>query len=221
MTVEARVTATNKGGLSVEVNGIRGFMPVSQIDLYRVDDMEQYVNQKLLCMVAEVDPVGEPTPPLVTKEDLLGGDGTDTTVVPVVATAAEAPAASRTGPTRRHRLGRGGRAADVEVEPLPLAGLEAREISAWFGTHHVLDCVSLVMEPGQVTALIGPSGCGKSTFLRILNRMHEMIPVASLSGEVLLDGPRMCRRPAPETQQGPSTLTPRGLRWVPGYGRPW
>jgi small subunit ribosomal protein S1 len=56
MTVEARVTATNKGGLSVEVNGIRGFMPISQIDLYRVENPEQYVNQKLLCLVTEVNP---------------------------------------------------------------------------------------------------------------------------------------------------------------------
>lgn len=56
MTVEARVTATNKGGLSVDVNGIRGFMPISQIDLYRVDNPEQFVNQRLLCLVAEVDP---------------------------------------------------------------------------------------------------------------------------------------------------------------------
>jgi phosphate transport system ATP-binding protein len=39
-----------------------------------------------------------------------------------------------------------------------------------------------------VTALIGPSGCGKSTFLRILNRMHELVPGASLAGEVRLDG---------------------------------
>jgi phosphate transport system ATP-binding protein len=69
-----------------------------------------------------------------------------------------------------------------------LAGLEARSISAWFGTHHVLDRVTLDMSAGKVTALIGPSGCGKSTFLRILNRMHEMIPGASLAGEVLLDG---------------------------------
>jgi len=72
--------------------------------------------------------------------------------------------------------------------PDGLAGLEARSISAWFGTHHVLDRVSLHMRPGDVTALIGPSGCGKSTFLRILNRMHEMIPGASLAGEVRLDG---------------------------------
>jgi small subunit ribosomal protein S1 len=54
--VEARVTDVNKGGLSVDVNGIRGFLPISQIDLYRVEQPEQFVNQKLLCMVAEVNP---------------------------------------------------------------------------------------------------------------------------------------------------------------------
>src|SRR3979490_2733993 len=69
-----------------------------------------------------------------------------------------------------------------------LAGVGAREISAWFGHHYVLDRVSLSMPGGAVTALIGPSGCGKSTFLRILNRMHELIPRATLAGEILLDG---------------------------------
>ncbi|CAB4860586.1 unannotated protein [freshwater metagenome] len=68
------------------------------------------------------------------------------------------------------------------------SALEAREITAWFGTHKVLDRVSLTMPAGQVTALIGPSGCGKSTFLRTLNRMHELIPGSSFAGEVLLDG---------------------------------
>ncbi|MFF6956668.1 phosphate ABC transporter ATP-binding protein [Streptomyces sp. NPDC088197] len=68
------------------------------------------------------------------------------------------------------------------------ATLDARGISAWFGTHKVLDRVSLTMPAGRVTALIGPSGCGKSTFLRTLNRMHEMIPGAAMGGEVLLDG---------------------------------
>jgi len=68
------------------------------------------------------------------------------------------------------------------------AQLQAENISAWFGERKVLDRVSLTMEPGKVTALIGPSGCGKSTFLRILNRMHEMVPTASLAGEVRLDG---------------------------------
>ncbi|MFM7687257.1 MAG: phosphate ABC transporter ATP-binding protein, partial [Actinomycetota bacterium] len=69
-----------------------------------------------------------------------------------------------------------------------LAGIDARSISAWFGSRLVLERVSLHMEAGKVTALIGPSGCGKSTFLRILNRMHEMIPGAAMGGEVLLDG---------------------------------
>jgi phosphate transport system ATP-binding protein len=68
------------------------------------------------------------------------------------------------------------------------ATLDARAISAWFGTRKVLDRVSLTMRACEVTALIGPSGCGKSTFLRILNRMHELVPSAQLAGEVLLDG---------------------------------
>jgi small subunit ribosomal protein S1 len=55
MIVEARVTATNKGGLEVDVNGIRGFMPISQIDLYRVENAEQYINQRLRCEVTEAD----------------------------------------------------------------------------------------------------------------------------------------------------------------------
>ncbi len=80
-------------------------------------------------------------------------------------------------------------APQADVPPQGQAStLEAREISAWFGDHHVLDRVSLLMQARQVTALIGPSGCGKSTFLRILNRMHELTPSASLAGDVLLDG---------------------------------
>jgi phosphate transport system ATP-binding protein len=70
----------------------------------------------------------------------------------------------------------------------PLAQLEGRDITAWFGSHKVLDRVSLTMRSGEITALIGPSGCGKSTFLRILNRMHELVPSAQLAGRVLLDG---------------------------------
>ncbi|MFD5792024.1 phosphate ABC transporter ATP-binding protein [Streptomyces diastatochromogenes] len=68
------------------------------------------------------------------------------------------------------------------------AELDARNVSAWFGSHKVLDRVSLTMPAGRVTALIGPSGCGKSTFLRTLNRMHELVNGAAFAGEVLLDG---------------------------------
>src|SRR5262249_24389412 len=80
------------------------------------------------------------------------------------------------------------RPGDPLLAPKRLIGLEARGISAWFGTHKVLERGSLTMETGTVTALIGPSGCGKSTFLRTLNRMHERVAGASLGGEVPLGG---------------------------------
>ena len=82
-------------------------------------------------------------------------------------------------------------AKNVEIVGGPPAGpatLEAKDACAWFGDRLVLEGVDLVMPKGQVTALIGPSGCGKSTFLRLLNRMHELIPGAALDGEILLDG---------------------------------
>jgi len=106
-------------------------------------------------------------------------------------TPAAATAAATGGLLRRARdasgVGRTSRSA-APAATVALAGLEARSVSAWFGTHNVLDRVSLDMRAGEVTALIGPSGCGKSTFLRILNRMHELIPSAAMAGEVLLDG---------------------------------
>jgi phosphate transport system ATP-binding protein len=67
------------------------------------------------------------------------------------------------------------------------ASLEAVGVSAWFGQNKVLGSVSLDMPARKVTALIGPSGCGKSTFIRILNRMHELVPGAALAGKVLLN----------------------------------
>jgi ribosomal protein S1 len=55
MIVEARVLEQNKGGLSVDVNGIRAFMPISQIEMFRIEDLAPYVGQKMKCMVTEVD----------------------------------------------------------------------------------------------------------------------------------------------------------------------
>jgi phosphate transport system ATP-binding protein len=72
--------------------------------------------------------------------------------------------------------------------PPGAAGMASRGACAWFGNHLVLEDVNLEMRPNEVTALIGPSGCGKSTFLRLLNRMHELVPGAALAGEILLDG---------------------------------
>jgi phosphate transport system ATP-binding protein len=66
--------------------------------------------------------------------------------------------------------------------------IEARNVTAWFGSFKAIDDISITLEPKTVTALIGPSGCGKSTFIRSLNRMHEVVPGARVGGQVLLDG---------------------------------
>ena len=68
------------------------------------------------------------------------------------------------------------------------ATLATYNLSAWFGARKVLERCTLSMEAKHVTSLIGPSGCGKSTFLRILNRMHEVVPGAQIAGRVELDG---------------------------------
>jgi phosphate transport system ATP-binding protein len=73
----------------------------------------------------------------------------------------------------------------VQPEPAPLA---TERLTAWYGTVAGIREVSLSFSRNTVTALIGPSGCGKSTFLRTLNRMHELVPGASVGGRVLLDG---------------------------------
>jgi phosphate transport system ATP-binding protein len=87
------------------------------------------------------------------------------------------------------------RPPEIHGKPPPgAASIEARGAAAWFGDHLVLEGVDLVMPAGEVTALIGPSGCGKSTFLRLLNRMHELVPSASLAGEILLDGEDIYRQ---------------------------
>lgn len=53
MTVEARVTGHNKGGLECDVGGLRGFMPASQVSMFRVEDFSEYVDQRLPCVVTE------------------------------------------------------------------------------------------------------------------------------------------------------------------------
>lgn len=58
----------------------------------------------------------------------------------------------------------------------------------YYGDHKALDDINLEVERNQVTALIGPSGCGKSTFLRLLNRMNELIPGTRVDGQVFFEG---------------------------------
>src|SRR3954447_23495888 len=66
--------------------------------------------------------------------------------------------------------------------------IDVEGLNVWFGAFQALKDINIIVEPKQVTALIGRSGCGKSTFLRALNRMHDVVPSARVSGEVLLDG---------------------------------
>jgi phosphate transport system ATP-binding protein len=74
-------------------------------------------------------------------------------------------------------------------EPTEVAPkLRSVDLVAFFGKNEVLHGINLSIRPNRVTAIIGPSGCGKSTFIRCLNRMHELVPGARASGQVLLDG---------------------------------
>ncbi|MGI9952970.1 phosphate ABC transporter ATP-binding protein PstB [Moorellaceae bacterium AZ2] len=65
--------------------------------------------------------------------------------------------------------------------------IRAENLSAWYGGNQVIKNVNLVIEANRVTAIIGPSGCGKSTFIRCLNRLHELVPGAKVTGKVLMD----------------------------------
>ncbi len=66
--------------------------------------------------------------------------------------------------------------------------ISVENLNAWFGTKQVLHNIDLGIQENRITAIIGPSGCGKSTFIRCLNRMHEVVPRAKVSGKVLVDG---------------------------------
>ncbi|MCL2011644.1 MAG: phosphate ABC transporter ATP-binding protein PstB [Cystobacterineae bacterium] len=65
--------------------------------------------------------------------------------------------------------------------------MRVEHLQAWFGKAEIIKGVSLSVADKKVTAIIGPSGCGKSTFIRCLNRMHEVVPQALVSGKVFLD----------------------------------
>jgi phosphate transport system ATP-binding protein len=72
-------------------------------------------------------------------------------------------------------------------------GIRVERLNAWFEARRVLVDIDLRIPANGVTAVIGPSGCGKSTFVRCINRMHEVVPGARLSGDVLLNGESLYR----------------------------
>lgn len=79
-----------------------------------------------------------------------------------------------------------GRAASP-VAALSAPKMRAEELRASFAQNEVLKGITLSIAERRVTAVIGPSGCGKSTFIRCLNRMHEVVPGAQVSGRVMLE----------------------------------
>jgi len=70
------------------------------------------------------------------------------------------------------------------VDPL----ITARGIDVFYDTTQALFNVDLDILPNKVTALIGPSGCGKSTFLRVINRMNDLVPSCRIKGTMAIDG---------------------------------
>jgi phosphate transport system ATP-binding protein len=76
----------------------------------------------------------------------------------------------------------------MKVQAEVTTKFSVRQLSAWFAAKQVLRGITLDVPARHVTAIIGPSGCGKSTFIRCLNRMHELVPAASIKGQVYLDG---------------------------------
>ncbi|HXX29524.1 MAG TPA: phosphate ABC transporter ATP-binding protein PstB [Myxococcaceae bacterium] len=85
---------------------------------------------------------------------------------------------------------------DAAPAPVPAAApaggsipkVEVQNLNVWFGKNNAVKNASLSVRPNTVLAVIGPSGCGKSTFLRALNRMHDLVPTARVTGKVLVDG---------------------------------
>ena len=63
-----------------------------------------------------------------------------------------------------------------------------KDVHFYYGAYHALKGISMPLHDRRVTAFIGPSGCGKSTLLRILNRIYELYPNQTVSGEILVDG---------------------------------
>lgn len=75
-----------------------------------------------------------------------------------------------------------------EKEYRNLPQLSAKEVDFYYGDFHALKNINMEIEKNTVTAFIGPSGCGKSTFLRLFNRMNDLIDNTRLTGECLIDG---------------------------------
>lgn len=68
-----------------------------------------------------------------------------------------------------------------------MAIISTRNLNLFYGDKQAISDVNMEIQKNEITALIGPSGCGKSTFLRVLNRMNDIIPGCKITGEVIYD----------------------------------
>jgi len=75
-----------------------------------------------------------------------------------------------------------------------MAKIETIGANLYYGEFQALKNISMQMEKNTVTALIGPSGCGKSTYLRLFNRMNDLIDNVKISGQILVDGEDVYRK---------------------------
>ncbi|MBC7326981.1 phosphate ABC transporter ATP-binding protein [bacterium] len=66
--------------------------------------------------------------------------------------------------------------------------METQNVNFYYGDNQVLKNITIKIPANRITAIIGPSGCGKSTFLRLFNRMNDILEGARLEGKVLIDG---------------------------------
>ena len=66
--------------------------------------------------------------------------------------------------------------------------IDAQNVDFYYGDFHALKNISMQIEANTSVAFIGPSGCGKSTFLRLFNRMNDLIPDTHMDGKIGIDG---------------------------------
>ncbi|MFA7710437.1 MAG: phosphate ABC transporter ATP-binding protein PstB [Candidatus Neomarinimicrobiota bacterium] len=104
--------------------------------------------------------------------------------------------------------------------------IQAENINFYYGEKQTLKNVSMAIFKNRVTAIIGPSGCGKSTFIRLLNRMNDLIPNTRVKGRIILDGQNIydpdvdvvtLRRKVGMVFQKPNPF-PKSIRDNLGYG---
>jgi len=107
------------------------------------------------------------------------------TTRPSTETGSMDPGTETTQPGLAEQAGRFARSTVTETTGRHVA---VQDLNAYYGDQHAVKSFSIEYEPNKVTAMIGPSGSGKSTMVRCINRMHEEIPGARVSGRITIDG---------------------------------